>query len=250
MNKESISEIVNDNTSKGGRVFDIFIQTLIVLSLIIYALLTEPNISEEWRNVLHISEWVIVVIFTIEYLLRIFLSPKPLKYIFSFLGIIDLLAILPFYLAIGDLSTIRVLRIFRIFRAFKLARYNNAISRLKLAFKIAKEEIMLFLLVSAVLLYLSAACIHHFEYEAQPEQFSSLFSSLWWSVGTLTTVGYGDVFPITVGGKIFTFFILIIGVGIVAVPAALLAEGLAQARKIMAVENGKHDDRAHHKDVT
>jgi len=250
MNKQELSKIVNDNTTKRGKTFDLFIQFLIVLSLITYAISTEPNLSESTRSLLHYCEWIIVVVFSVEYFLRIFTAPKPLKYIFSFFGIIDLLAILPFYLTLGvDMRSIRVLRVFRIFRAFKLTRYNKAISRLQIAFQIAKEEIMLFLLVSAILMYLSAAFIHFFEYEAQPEQFSSLFNSLWWAVGTLTTVGYGDIYPVTNGGKIFTFFILVIGVGIVAVPAALLAEGLAQARKIMSLDKGKHDERVHHKDL-
>ena len=250
MNKAEISRIINDNSTKHGKVFDFFIQFLIILSLITYAISTEPNLSATAIKYLHLCEIIIVIIFTIEYILRIYVAENKWKYIFSFFGLIDLIAILPFYLALHiDMRSIRVLRIFRIFRAFKLTRYSRAIGRLALAYNIAKEEIILFLLVSLILLYLSAAGIHFFEYQAQPDKFTSLFTSLWWAVGTLTTVGYGDIYPITLGGKIFTFFILLVGIGIVAVPAALLADGLSQARRIEKSENKELDDKEHHKEI-
>jgi voltage-gated potassium channel len=112
----------------------------------------------------------------------------------------------------------------------KLARYSSAMNRFTRAFKIAKEEIILFSVVTLMLLYLSAVGIYYFENEAQPEAFKSIFHSLWWASSTLTTVGYGDVYPITNGGKVFTFIILMIGLGIVAVPAGLLASALSKAR--------------------
>ena len=156
-----------------------------------------------------------------------------MKYIFSFYGIIDLLAIFPFYLkASYDLKALRVFRVFRIFRALKLIRYNKALNRFQVAAKIIKEEMVLFLMVTLIFVFLSSSGIYFFENNAQPEVFSSIFHSFWWAIVTLTTVGYGDVYPITVGGKIFTFFILLIGVGIVTVPAGLVASGLSKAREI------------------
>ena len=116
------------------------------------------------------------------------------------------------------------------FIIFKFVRYNKAILRLGRAFQIAKEEFVLFGIVTIMLLYLSAVGIYYFENNAQPEVFKSIFHSLWWAVATLTTVGYGDVYPITIGGKIFTFIILMIGLGIVAVPAGLFASALSKAR--------------------
>lgn len=104
--------------------------------------------------------------------------------------------------------------------------------RFNLAAKIVKEEIILFLIVTAIFIFLASAGIYYFENEAQPEVFSSIFHSAWWSIVTLTTVGYGDVYPITLGGKIFTFFILLIGVGIVTIPAGLVATALSKAREI------------------
>jgi len=102
---------------------------------------------------------------------------------------------------------------------------------LQTAFTLVKEEIILFFVVTAILLYLTAAGIYYFEHQLQPDAFSSIFSGLWWAVATLTTVGYGDVYPVTTGGKIFTFFVLIIGLGIVAVPSGLMASALSEARK-------------------
>jgi len=141
-----------------------------------------------------------------------------------------LLAILPFYLSFGvDLRALRALRFLRLFRVFKLVRYNRALNHFSKAIKSAKEEILLFLFITLILIYFSAVGIYYFENEAQPEHFSSILDSLWWSIITLTTVGYGDVYPITAGGKIFTFFILLIGLGIVAIPTGIISSALTKS---------------------
>ena len=225
--------LFEDNTSKYGKVFDYCIQTLILASLIAFAVETLPDISDTTKQFLNAFELICVIVFTVEYVLRIYVAEKPLRYIFSFYGFIDLISILPFYLlGTVDLRAIRAFRIFRIFRALKLIRYNKALYRFHLAAKIVKEEIVLFLIVTAIFIFLASAGIYYFENEAQPEVFTSIFHSAWWSVVTLTTVGYGDVYPITVGGKIFTFLILLIGVGIVTIPAGLVATALSKAREI------------------
>jgi voltage-gated potassium channel len=231
--KEFIRSIVEDNTTKKGRVFDYFIQTLIMLSLISFSVETLPNNSPHVIKFLEYFETFCIIIFSVEYLLRVFVSQKPLSYIFSFYGIIDLLAILPFYLrGTLDFRAIRAFRVFRVFRTLKLIRYNRALHRFHIAAKIVKEEIVLFFIVTGILIFLTASGIYFFENEAQPKVFASVFHSLWWAIVTLTTVGYGDVYPITVGGKIFTFFVLLIGVGIVTVPAGLVATSLSKAREI------------------
>lgn len=238
----SLKRIILDNHSKNGRRFDIFIQVLIILSIIAFSIETLPDISASFRSVLYWFEIFCVVIFSAEYMLRVYFSPKPLGYIFSFYGIIDILAILPFYLSFGiDLRSLRVFRIFRIFRILKLVRYNRALSRFNQAAHEAKEEIVLFMIVTGILIYLSAIGIYYFENEAQPEKFSSVFSSLWWSISTLTTVGYGDVYPITVGGKIFTFFILIIGLGIITVPAGLVSSALTKTVQLKNEERTNNE---------
>lgn len=236
-----LKETITNINSTRGRSFDIFIQVLIILSLISLSFETLPNLNPQIQQLLLYFEWFCIVVFTLEYLLRIFYAKNKLKYIFSFYGIIDFLAIFPFYVSLGvDLRGARVFRIFRLFRIFKLVRYNRAIIHFKKAAHEAREEIVLFLMITVILLYLSAVGIYFFEHEAQPDKFSSIFESLWWAISTLTTVGYGDVYPITVGGKIFTFCILIVGLGIITVPAGIVASALSRTTKFKKGEENKN----------
>ncbi len=234
--RSKIRGIVEDNTSKKGKIFDNIIQFLILLSLVAFSIETLPNNSPEIIKFLYEFEVFCISIFSIEYLLRIIVSKKPFSYIFSFYGLIDFLAVIPYYLSSIDLRFLRAFRIFRIFRAFKLNKYNKALNRFQIAYRIVKEELMLFMVVIVILLFIVSAGIYFFENQAQPEVFKSIFHSSWWSIVTLTTVGYGDVYPITLGGKIFTFFVLIIGVGVVTVPAGLVATSLSKAREIQEEE--------------
>jgi voltage-gated potassium channel len=225
--------VLEGNDKRHGRIITLFIQSLILISLITFSIETLPNLSPSTSRWLDRIEIVIVVIFTIEYLLRIVAADRKLEFILSFYGLVDLLAIAPYFIATGvDLRSIRAFRFLRLFRLFKMVRYNKAIRRFHRAFIIAREELVLFVSVTLLLIYFSAVGIYYFENEAQPEKFASVFHSLWWSVATLTTVGYGDVYPITVGGKLFTFFILLIGLGIVSVPAGLVASALSKAREV------------------
>lgn len=160
------------------------------------------------------------------------MADNKLKYIFSFYGIIDLLAILPFYFTQSvDLRSLRVFRLFRLVRAFKLLRFSKAIERFRLAFNSIREEILLFAVACLFLFFIASVGIYYFENPAQPENFSSVFHSLWWAVVTLTTVGYGDIYPITVGGKIFTTFVLMIGLGLIAIPAGLIASAFTRTNE-------------------
>ncbi len=230
---ERLRSIIEDSDTKESRYFDIAIQIFILFSIITFSAETIPGFAIEYSAYFERIEFITVAIFTFEYLLRILVAKKKLSFIFSFYGLLDIIAILPFYLTIGiDLRTIRVLRFLRIFRLIKLTRYNAASRRFALALRIAKEEIIMFLFVSGTLIYMSAVGIYYFENEAQPEAFASVFHSLWWSVVTLTTVGYGDVYPITTGGRVFTFVILLIGVGIISIPSGLIASALSEARRI------------------
>ncbi len=205
------------------------VQVLILLSLVAFSIETLPTISEQTRSYLYYFEVFSVTFFTIEYVLRTIAARPVRSYVFSFLGIVDLLAILPFYITSGvDLRSIRILRMFRLIRIFKLVRYSDAVQRFATSFKLIRSELALFLFACLVLLFVASVGIYHFESEAQPETFGSVFHCMWWAVETLTTVGYGDVFPITVGGRIFTAAIVFIGLGIVAVPAGLLAGALSQ----------------------
>lgn len=228
--RNKIKNIVELNDNRISRYFAFFIQALILLSIITFSIETIPDLKPQTREILQSIEIISVVIFTIEYGLRIYVADKKMKFIFSFFGIIDFLAILPFYLSFGlDLRSLRVFRFFRLFRLFKLMRYNKAINHFTRAIYIAKEEIILFMFIILILIYFSAVGIYYFENQVQPEHFSSIFDSLWWSIITLTTVGYGDVYPITVGGKVFTFFMLIIGLGIVAIPTGIISSALTKS---------------------
>ena len=227
-----LKQIIEDTDTPAGKVFDIASQTLIVISLISFSIETLPDLTPITRELLYSTEVITVILFTIEYLLRILVADRKLKFIFSFYGIIDLVAILPFYIASGiDLRSIRIFRMFRLFRAFKLMRYSAAVQRFKTAFISVKEELVLFIIATAFLLFVSSVGIYYFENPVQPEQFKSIFHSLWWSVITLTTVGYGDIYPITVGGRIFTFFMLMIGLGIIAVPTGLISSAFSTTIK-------------------
>ena len=224
-----IKSIVEKNDTLVGRIFDLSLQSLILISIVTFSIETLPNLKQSTLELLHITEVIIVSIFTLEYLLRLYLADKKLSYIFSFYGLIDLIAIIPFYISAGiDLRSLRIFRLFRLAQSFKLIRYSKAMRRFSQAFMMAKEEFIVFGILTIMLLYLSAVGIYYFEHTAQPEAFKSIFHSLWWGVTTLTTVGYGDVYPVTLGGRIFTFCILIIGLGIVAIPAGIIASSLGK----------------------
>ncbi|MDR4500702.1 MAG: ion transporter [Nitrospirales bacterium] len=226
-----LKDIIERDDTTAGRVFDLLVQFLIVVSIVTFSIETLPNLGKNTRELLSALETLIVAIFTAEYFLRIYVADKKRDYILSCYGIVDFIAIIPFYLSLGtDLRSVRILRMLRLFRVFKLGRYNAAMQRFYKAFLMAKEEMLLFGVVTLMLLYLAAIGIYYFENEAQPEKFNSIFHSIWWAVATLTTVGYGDIYPITAGGRTFTFIILMIGLGIVAIPAGLLASALSKVR--------------------
>ncbi len=226
---ETIKQIIEENDTPTGKIFDIFIQSLIILSLITFSIETLPKLGKNARQILRVIEIIIVIIFSIEYLLRLLVADKKIKVVFSFYGLIDLCAILPFYIAQGiDLRSLRVFRLFRLIRAFKILRYSKAIKRFKEAFLSVKEELILFVVAMGFLMFIASVGIYYFENAMQPDKFKSIFHCLWWSVVTLTTVGYGDVYPITVGGRIFTFFILLVGIGVIAVPTGLIASALTK----------------------
>lgn len=211
---------------------EVALQALIVLSLVAMAFETLPDLTAWQRDALHWFEVGSVAIFTVEYLARAWLTKPWRGYVFSFFGVIDLLAILPFYIALGTGGEqLRALRLLRLFRILKLARYNTALLRFYRALVIAPEELLLFGAMALLLLYVAGVGVYQFEHAAQPKVFASVFDGMWWALCTLTTVGYGDVYPITVGGKLFTFLILVIGLGVVAVPVGLVASALTLARE-------------------
>ena len=237
MDVQKLREIIEPNVdTPASRAFDLTIQAFILLAIVNFSVDTLPGLSDGWQRFLYGVEVVTVIVFSVEYLLRIWLAERRLKFVFSFFGMIDLLAILPFYINLGvDLRSLRILRLFRLFRVFKLLRYSAAANHFRRALREVREEMILYIIATGFLMFLASAGIYHFEHEVQPEHFQSIFHAMWWSVVTLTTVGYGDAYPITVGGRIFTGFMLLLGIGVISIPSGLIASGLTKTQ-------GKTDD--------
>lgn len=224
----SLKDLVQRHDTKAGKVFEWFIIIMILLSIVALIVDSIPDLPEDIRPLIRWLEYIFLGIFSLEYFLRVITAPKRLGYVFSFFGIIDLLALVPFILTLGtvDLRILRVIRLLRIFRIMKLFRYDNAMVRFGDALLDLKEEFVIFLFASSMVLLISAFGIWHFEHEVQPEGFSSIISCLWWAIITLATVGYGDLYPITPGGKVFTSIIVMSGMGVLAVPAGLVTSAL------------------------
>ncbi|MFD2034669.1 ion transporter [Belliella marina] len=239
--KEKIYYILSVSKKPGDTswYFDIFIITLIILNVLAIVLESIEHVRLQYQTQFDIFEIFSVVIFTVEYILRVWTADliptykKPLtgnlKFALTPLALIDLLAFLPFYLPfIGiDLRLLRVLRIFRIFRLFKIARYVEALSFINSVFKKKKEELAISLIFTAFLLLISSAFMYYVENEAQPENFSSIPGTMWWGIATLTTVGYGDIYPVTPLGQFLGGIIAIIGIGLFALPTGILASGFS-----------------------
>ena len=237
--KIRLRSIVDGTESTAAKSFALIIQSLIIFSLVSFTLETLPDLSKPVRRFLVTAEVVSVAIFTIEYLARIIVAESRRRFIFSFLGMVDLFAILPFYVATGiDLRSLRAFRLFRLFRILKIVRFNRSIHRFRVAFWSIRQDLAVFLMATAILIYLAAVGIYYFENAAQPDKFSSVLDSLWWAVVTLTTVGYGDVYPVTAGGRIFTFVVLVVGLGIIAVPTGLISSALTVAIAAEKENNG------------
>lgn len=233
-----------DEGDRASRIFDITIMVLIVLSVLSIILESFSTLQEKYASWFTAFEWVTVIIFTLEYIARIWTadllypdSKHPyLKYVFSFMAIIDLLAILPFYLPFiaADLRFLRLLRLLRMARLLRILKFGRYLDSLHVITKILKDSAIQLLAsigVCIILLILASILMYSVENPAQPEAFPNVIASLWWAVCTLTTVGYGDVYPITVGGKILASVIALLGIGIVAVPTGIISAGFISAMK-------------------
>ncbi|MCY4532906.1 MAG: ion transporter [Gammaproteobacteria bacterium] len=203
----------------------------IVLSAVSLVVGTELDDASDVAWMLRQFETVLSVLFTVEYAARLYLGGR--KYAFSLFGVVDLLAGIPGLLILAgssDLMALRLLRIFRLFALLKVGRYNTAAARLGRALRSVREEFALLGATAGTVLYLSAFGIHYFEHEAQPEEFATFGDCLWWAIVSLTTVGYGDAYPTTPGGKAFASLVLLLSLGIVAAPAGLIAAALTSQR--------------------
>lgn len=227
-----------------SRVWDIFIMILITTNVFAVILETVPELHFKYSSFFKWFEIFSVVIFTMEYILRLwsvtvvesYKNPilGRVKYGLKFLSIIDLFSILPFYLPMVipcDLRFLRAFRLFRILRILKIGRYSKSMAIISRVLNEKKEELAITIFIIIILIIISSSLMYYVENAAQPEAFSSIPKAMWWSVETLTTVGYGDIYPVTILGKILGSFIAILGIGLFALPAGILAGGFAEELK-------------------
>jgi len=239
---EVLEASAGDSFSK--KIFDYFIISLIILNTLFYMFETVDTFAEKYNKIFNIFETFSVIVFTVEYLLRLWTCTfierfkKPvsgrIKYIFSIYALIDLFAFLPFYLYTlthVDLIFIRVLRLFRFIRLFKLGRYSDALKVFGRVVKSKKEELVLTMTITLVLIVVSSSFIYIAEHEAQPDKFRNIPESMYWAVTTLTSVGYGDIYPVTLIGKFLTSIISLLGLGMVAMPTGILASAFTKEIK-------------------
>lgn len=225
-----LDDLLDGEGSPGARRVATGLYLLILLSAVVITLQSLPGLPPLLDGALMGAEGVLLTIFTVEYALRLWSAPDRWKYATSFWGIIDLLAILPALLfLLPDTQVLRTLRIMRVFRMMKLLRMRRALARLEYAVSTARDELILAAALAGIMLFIAAVGIFQFEHDAQPEAFASIPDALWWALATLTTVGYGDIYPITLGGRIFTAFVLLTGLGIVALPVGVITSALLSA---------------------
>ena len=232
--KNKIYNIIFTTNGKYAYLFDVWLLVFILLSCLAVILESVPSIGLEYGKTLSVIEWFFTIIFTVEYILRIYSSKKTWKYIFSWWGIIDLLAIIPTYLStvyppIGVLLDIRILRLIRVFRVFKLKKYVTGGNMMMIALSKSRPKILAFVLFILLIAVVLGSLMYVIE--GQKNGFDTLPDSIYWAIVTLTTVGYGDVTPVTITGKIIATFIMILGYGIIAVPTGIVSAEIANENK-------------------
>ncbi len=217
--------------------FDIFIYILIIANIFAMVLESHKFIQVQFSKFFYYFELISILIFSFEYIYRIVISYKESKwggvknYVFSFFGFIDLISILPFYIkqfVLLDGRFFRILRLFRLTRVFKLGRESKSLKLFIKALSAVKSELMFTLFLSILTILFSASAIYFLENKAQPEVFSSITASIWWATISLATVGYGDIVPITIWGKIFASIISLVGIGIVAIPTGIISASFVE----------------------
>lgn len=233
--KGKLHEIIYEADTKQGKLFDIILILAILLSIVLVMLESIKSFDENYHNFLNISEWVITILFTFEYIARIITIKKPTSYIFSFYGIVDLLATIPKYISLifggtHALVALRALRLLRVFRILKLARYLVASTKLITALKASRIKIAVFLFSVVVLTIILGTIMYLVE---GPENgFTSIPHSMYWAIVTLTTVGYGDLAPHTPFGQFIASIVMILGYGIIAVPTGIVTSEITRVENI------------------
>ena len=218
----------NENRKWTDRI-DKFIYVLILLSTLAIILESDQELSKTYHRLFRNFEVISVAIFSLEYIYRTVLNfrrNKNLKYNYSFYGLIDLIAVLPFFLPLAfafDSRALRILRLIRALRVLKVSQHSKAVKHLLQVFKQIKGELTLTFFLSLILIVFSGIVVYYAENPSQPDVFNNIGNSIWWALATLTTVGYGDIYPITVLGKLIASFVAIVGIGLIAIPTGLIS---------------------------
>jgi len=221
-----------------SRIYDLLYALVILINLVVTIMYTFDRMEQHYGPLLLSIEAITVAFFALDYILRIW-TAKYLypglsegqairKYACSFTGLIDILSFLPYYLPIffpAGAAAFRIVRIVRIFRLFRINAYYDSLSVITDVISSKKQQLISSVFIISVLMIASSLCMYSLEHEAQPDVFQNAFSGIWWSVSTLLTVGYGDIYPITTAGKVVSIFITFLGVGMVAIPTGIISAG-------------------------
>lgn len=233
--------IIYGTNTPAGKLFDLVLLIVILASIVLVMLESVKEIDAEYHKILNVAEWIVTILFTIEYIARIITVKKPLKYITSFYGIIDLLSTLPKYLSLliagtHALIALRALRLLRIFRILKLARYMGASKSIAKALRASRVKISVFLFAVVIISIILGTIMYIIE--GDESGFTSIPRGIYWCIVTLTTVGYGDISPITPLGQFIASLVMIMGYGIIAVPTGIVTAEIATQTK-----QSKSDDK-------
>ena len=234
--RKIIHEIIYDADTFQGKLFDLVLILTISISVILVTLESVEYYDSKYHNFLNISEWVITILFSIEYVLRIISVKKPLKYIFSFYGIIDLISIVPKYISLfivgaGPLAALRALRLMRVFKILKMNRFIGASTNFKRLLSVGRAKIIVFILFIIIFSVISGTIMYLIEGDVN-KGFENIPKSIYWAIVTLTTVGYGDIAPSTTLGQIFSSFIMILGYSIIAIGIVTSNMPLSKRKKL------------------
>jgi voltage-gated potassium channel len=229
--KERLHEIIYEADTKQGKIFDVILLIAILASILLVMLESVERIDINYHEVLYFGEWVITILFSIEYILRVVSIKKPLKYIFSFYGIIDFLSTIPMYLSfifLGSqgLVALRALRLLRIFRILKLTRYIGASNKLMVALKSSSAKISVFLFFVLIICIILGTVMYMIE--GAENGFTNIPKSIYWAIVTLTTVGFGDIAPQTPLGQLIASAIMILGYSIIAIPTGIVSSEMTK----------------------
>lgn len=228
--RRELHEVIFESNTRWGKAFDVSLLVCILLSILIVMLDSIDRLHQQYGTLFFIIEWCFTVLFTLEYILRLLSVKRPLHYAFSFLGVIDLLALIPMYLSLllvgaQSLLVLRALRLLRIFRIFKLTHFLSEMSFLGVALRASLKKISIFMLAVLTIVVILGSVMYLVE--SEKDGFGSIPDSIYWAIVTITTVGYGDISPVTPLGKFIASVIMLLGYGIIAVPTGIVTTEMA-----------------------